>query len=178
MADASVNGMVAPHGGKLVDRVLSGAAREEALQRVSSLKRIALNARTMSDLELLAGGAYSPLEGFMGEADYRTVLREMRLASGLPWTLPITLAVRRAAADTLRDGDEVALVSPWEEPLGILRLEERFLYDGREEARLVYGTEDPRHPGAAYQLTRGDVCLAGKRSEEHTSELQSQSNLV
>ena len=126
------------------------------------MKRIALNARTMSDLELLAGGAYSPLEGFMGQADYRTVLREMRLASGLPWTLPITLAVRHAAADTLRDGDEVALVSPWEEPLGILRLEKRFLYDGREEARLVYGTEDPRHPGAAYQLTRGDVCLAGK----------------
>jgi len=162
MADVSVNGMVAPHGGRLVDRILRGAALEEASRRASSLKRIALNARTMSDLELLAGGAYSPLEGFMGKADYRSVLDDMRLANGLPWTLPITLAVRRSAADALRDGDEVSLVSPWEEPLGILHLEERFLYDGREEARLVYGTEDPRHPGAAYQLTRGDVCLAGK----------------
>jgi len=157
-----VNGMVAPHGGRLVDRILRGAALEEASRRASSLKRIALNARTMSDLELLAAGAYSPLEGFMGKADYRSVLDDMRLANGLPWTLPITLAVRRSAADALRDGDEVSLVSPWEEPLGILHLEERFLYDGREEARLVYGTEDPRHPGAAYQLTRGDVCLAGK----------------
>jgi sulfate adenylyltransferase len=136
MAEVLSNGIVAPHGGRLVDRVLRGGALEEARRRGSSLKRIALNARTMSDLELLAGGAYSPLEGFMGEADYKSVLREMRLASGLPWTLPITLAVRRAAADALRDGDEVALVSPWEEPLGILRLEERFLYDGREEARL------------------------------------------
>src|SRR5438876_2119797 len=162
MAEVHSNGIVTPHGGRLVDRVLRGGALEEARRRGSSLKRIALNARTMSDLELLAGGAYSPLEGFTGQADYRTVLRDMRLASGLPWTLPITLAVRRAAADALRDGDEVALVSPWEEPLGILRLEERFLYDGREEARLVYGTEDPRHPGAAYQLTRGDVLLAGK----------------
>src|SRR6266508_2757899 len=162
MADVSLNGIVAPHGGRLVDRFLHGGAREEARQRASSLKRIALNARTMSDLELLAGGAYSPLQGFMGEADYRSVLHEMRLASGLPWTLPITLAVKRAAADALRDGDEVALVSPWEEPLGILHLDERFLYDGREEAHLVYGTEDPRHPGAAYQLTRGDLCLAGK----------------
>ncbi len=162
MADVSVNGMVAPHGGRLVDRILRGGALEEARRRASSLKRIALNARTMSDLELLAGGAYSPLEGFMGKADYRSVLDDMRLANGLPWTLPITLAVRRSAADALRDGDEVSLVSPWEEPLGILHLEERFLYDGREEARLVYGTEDPRHPGAAYQLTRGDVCLAGK----------------
>jgi sulfate adenylyltransferase len=116
----------------------------------------------MSDLELLAVGAYSPLEGFMGEADYRAVLREMRLANGLPWTLPITLAVRRAAALALREGEDVALVTPWEEPIGILHLEERFPYDGGEEARLVYGTEDPRHPGAQYQLTRGQVLLAGK----------------
>ena len=130
---------VAPHGGKLVDRVRGGEARKEALDRAPSLRRVALNARTMSDLELIAIGAYSPLEGFMGEADYRTVLREMRLASGLPWTLPITLAVRRAAADALRDGDEVALVSPWEEPLGILRLEERRLGPlrryGRQEGK-------------------------------------------
>ncbi len=162
MADSSVNGTIRPHGGRLVDRVLRGEALEAARQGASSLRRIALNARTMSDLELLATGAYSPLEGFMGKADYRTVLHEMRLTTGLPWTLPITLAVRRAAAAILREGDAVALVSPREELLGILHLEERFLYDGREEARLVYGTEDQRHPGAAYQLTRGDVCLAGK----------------
>ncbi len=162
MAQASVGTTIPPHGGVLVDRVLRGEARDEAGRRVSSLKRIALNARTMSDLELIAVGAYSPLEGFIGEADYRSVLHEMRLANGLPWPLPITLAVRRADADTLREGEEVALVSPWEEPLGILHLKERFPYDGREEARLVYGTEDPRHPGAHYQLARGDVLLAGK----------------
>src|SRR5712691_11427477 len=151
-----------PHGGRLIDRVLRGDALQGAREHASSLKRISLNARMMSDLELLAVGAYSPLEGFMGEADYRAVLREMRLASGLPWTLPITLAVRQAAADDLREGEDIALVTPWEEPIGILHLEERFPYDGREEARLVYGTDDPRHPGAAYQLHRGDVLLAGK----------------
>jgi sulfite reductase (ferredoxin) len=113
------------------------------------------------DLELIAVGAYSPLVGFMGEADYRSVLHEMRLVDGLPWTLPITLAVRRAAASTLREGKDVVLVSPREEPLGILHLEERFPYDAREEARVVYGTEEPSHPGAAYQFTRGEVCLAG-----------------
>src|SRR2546426_8989414 len=153
---------IPPHGGKLIDRVLHGEAREEAISRAPSLRRIALNARTMSDLELIATGAYSPLEGFMGEADYRSVIHDMRLAGGLAWPLPITLAVRRSAADTLRVGEDVALVSPWEELLGILHLEERFPYDGREEARLVYGTEDPRHPGAEYQLTRGDVLLGGK----------------
>ncbi len=152
---------VPPHGGRLTDRVLSGEAREAARQRAGSLKRISLNARMMSDVELLATGAYSPLEGFLGQADYRAVLRDMRLANGLPWTLPITLAVKRTAADQLREGEDVALVTPWEEPIGILHLRERFPYDGREEARAVYGTEDPGHPGAQYQLTRGDVLLAG-----------------
>ena len=162
MADVLTNSTILPHGGRLVDRTLQGEALEEALRRASSIKRIALNARTMSDLELLAVGAYSPLEGFMGQADYRSVLGEMRLHNGLPWTLPITLAVRRADADGLREGEDVALVAPWEEPLGILHLEERFPYDGREEARLVYGTEDPRHPGAEYQLSRGEMLLAGR----------------
>ena len=68
---------------------------------------------------------------------------------------------RQAAADQLRVGESVALVTPWEEPIGILHLEERFPYDGREEARLVYGTNDPRHPGARYQLNRGEILLAG-----------------
>jgi hypothetical protein len=116
----------------------------------------------MSDVALLAVGAYGPLEGFMGEADYRGVLRDMRLANGLPWMVPITLAVRKAAADALREGREIALVTPWEEPIAILHVEKRFPYDGREEARRVYGTDDARHPGAAYQLNRGGVLLAGK----------------
>ena len=161
MAEAAVHRAIPPHGGRLIDRVLGGGALEEARERTSFLSRIALNARTMSDLELIATGAYSPLQGFMGRADYHRVLTEMRLANGLPWTLPITLAVRRADADALKEGDDVALVAPWDETLGILHLEERYPYNGREEARLVYGTEDPRHPGAEYQLSRGDVLLAG-----------------
>ncbi|PYO02953.1 MAG: sulfate adenylyltransferase [Candidatus Rokuibacteriota bacterium] len=152
---------IPPHGGRLTDRILRGDALRDARERIGSLKRIALNARMMSDLELLAVGAYSPLQGFMGEKDYRAVLHGMRLADGLPWPLPITLAVRRRAADTVREGEQIALVTPWEEPLGILHVEERFPYDGREEARVVYGTDDPSHPGAQYQLTRGDVLLSG-----------------
>src|SRR4029077_656592 len=93
---------------------------------------------------------------------YRSMLRDMRLANGVPWPLPITLAVRKSTADSARDSKDITRVTPWGEPIAILRLEERFPYDGREEARLVYGTDDPRHPGAAYQLTRGDVLLGGK----------------
>src|SRR5216117_2283613 len=99
---------VSPHGGRLINRVLSGDALAAARERATSLTRLALNARMMSDVELLAVGAYSPLDGFMGAADYRSVLRDMRLANGLPWTLPITLAVRKAAADQLREGQDVA----------------------------------------------------------------------
>src|SRR5260370_28875413 len=101
---------VAPHGGRLVDRVLRGEALVEARNRAASLKRISLNARMMSDVDLLCVGAYSPLEGFMGRADYASVLRDMRLANRLPWTLPITLAVRNAAPAELRAGEDVALL--------------------------------------------------------------------
>ncbi len=152
---------IPPHGGRLVNRVLTGEARSEALGRAVELPRIALNARAMSDLELLAVGAFSPLEGFMGLAHYRRVLQEMRLAGGLPWTLPITLAVKRDGAESIKEGSPVALVAPWEEVLGILHLEEKYTYDLREEARLVYGTEDLGHPGVAYLMGRGDMLLGG-----------------
>ncbi len=155
-------GLITPHGGTLVNRTLDGEARPEALGRAAELPKIALNARAMSDLELLAIGALSPLEGFMGRADYLRVLEEMRLSSGVVWTLPITLAVKRADADQLREGSPVALVAPWEEMLGILHLEERYHYDRREEARLVYGTEDLAHPGVAYLMGRGEVLLGGR----------------
>ncbi len=157
----AVTDAVAPHGGTLVDRVLVGPARAEALGRAAGLPRVPLDERAMSDLELLAVGALSPLDGFMGRADYLAVVHGMRLAGGLPWTLPITLPVARATAAPLRDGAPVALVAPSGDLLGILHLRERYAYDLREEARLVYGTEDPAHPGVAALMERGEVCLAG-----------------
>jgi sulfate adenylyltransferase len=154
--------LIKPHGGRLVNKILVSDARDDAIAKARSLNRIALNARTMSDLELIAVGAFSPLEGFMGQADYSTVLTEMRLANGLPWSLPITLAVRESDAESLKVGEEVALVAPWDELLGLLHLEEKFRFDKKEEARLVYGTEEERHPGVAYLYTRGELLLAGK----------------
>jgi ATP sulfurylase len=158
----SDTGLIAAHGGRLVNRVLVGEERAKALARTAELPKIALNARAMSDLELLAVGGFSPLDGFMGQADYLRVLGEMRLASGVVWTLPITLAVKREDADQLREGFPVALITPWEEVLGILHLEERYHYDRPEEARQVYGTEDLGHPGVAYLMGRGEVLLGGR----------------
>src|SRR5512142_245926 len=94
-------GEIAPHGGELVDRLLIGDARAQAAARASGLKRLALNAVNLSDLELLAVGALSPLTGFMGKRDYASVVESMRLSSGLVWSVPITLAVTREVANAL-----------------------------------------------------------------------------
>lgn len=155
---------IAPHGGKLVDRILEGDARSEAEERAQSLPQVALNARTISDLELISTGAFSPLEGFMGREDYQSVVKNMRLADGLPWSIPITLAVDKEEAEGLKPGGDVALVNPRGQLLALLHLEEIFPYDKRDEARLVYRTEEEAHPGVAYLYQRGDVLLAGKVS--------------
>jgi len=145
----------------LICRVAGEEERRSLIERASRLPRVRLNARQLSDLELIAVGAFSPLEGFMGEADYRSVVGRMRLANGLPWTLPITLAVGRDEADDLPVGNEVALATDADEPAAILALSEKYGYDKREEAALVYGTQDEKHPGVAALYAQGDVLLAG-----------------
>lgn len=152
---------IPPHGGRLVNSVLAGEARIEAEARARDLPWISLNARAVSDLECLATGAFSPLRGFMCRADYERVVHEMRLKSDLLWTLPITLAVAGEEATALSEGREAALLDPGGELLGLLSVEEIFPHDNREEARLVYGTEDARHPGVQYLFQRGDMLVGG-----------------
>ncbi len=154
--------MIQPHGGRLIERVLSGPAREAALERAKSMPRLKLDAESVSDVENLATGVYSPLEGFLGEKDFRNVLAHMRLANDLPWTIPIVLDVDRAAADGLKIGDEVALVDDADEPVAILSLEEKYGYDKTEMSEKVFGTTDPAHPGVAQVMGMKDVLLAGK----------------
>ena len=100
------------HGGELLDLTVGGDEREALLKRAPTLPTLRLNARSLSDLELLGNGGFSPLRGFMGRADYDSVVESMRLASGLPWSIPVTLAVGREEARELRDGDEAALIPP------------------------------------------------------------------
>ena len=159
--DGDVGAPIPPHGGRLIDRALTGEARAAAEGRARDLPTISLNARAASDLECLATGVFSPLEGFMGRADYEGVVREMRLKDGLLWTLPITLAVDAEGAGTLREGREAALLSADGQLLGLLSVGEIFSYEKREEACLVYGTEDARHPGVEYLYRRGELLVAG-----------------
>ncbi|GBD13990.1 Sulfate adenylyltransferase [bacterium HR24] len=151
-----------PHGGKLVSRVLPPERRAEAEERIRSLPVVRLDARQLSDLQMIAQGAFSPLEGFLCREDYRNVLRHMRLADGTVWSLPITLAVDAESARSLKEGQEVALAAPDGQSVGLLELEEVFPYDKEEEAQSVFRTTDPAHPGVQALLQRGDVLLGGK----------------
>ncbi len=152
---------IAPHGGTLGDRVLRGRVREVALEEAAGLKKIPLVPTAISDLELIAVGAFSPLTGFMTQADYRSVVEDMRLSNGLVWTIPITLAVSRQQADELREGEAVALVEGGSHILGILQLAEKFTYDKEREAAQVYRTTEDTHPGVARLYAQGEVLLGG-----------------
>ena len=149
-----------PHGGALVDRVLQGDARQHAQQRAQTLLRIPLSPVNLSDLELIAIGAYSPLTGFMSQGDYVSVVREMRLTNGLVWSIPITLAVTDEVAAGIREGQEVALCEG-ERPLAIMTVTEKYGYDKQEEAGQVYRTTDEAHPGVARLYRQGDTLLGG-----------------
>ncbi|AWR87412.1 sulfate adenylyltransferase [Meiothermus taiwanensis] len=149
----NVVSLPSPHGGTLVERVLEADPQEFA-----HLPALELDAQGYADLELIATGVYSPLQGFMGEADYRRVLEEMRLSGGLPWSIPITLAVPRSQAVLYRR--RVRLV--WNgKTVGLLEVEEQYQPDKRQEALAVYRTANPAHPGVAALLARGEVYLAG-----------------
>ncbi|URR35753.1 sulfate adenylyltransferase [Thermosynechococcus sp. HN-54] len=152
---------IAPHGGILVNRILSPEQKQAWLARADQLPRITLDERAVSDLELIAIGGFSPLTGFMGQADYERVVEEMYLANGLPWSIPITLSVSTEVAARLEIGQTIRLDNAAGQFLGILELTEKYTYDKRREARCVYRTEDDKHPGVKVVYEQGEINLAG-----------------
>jgi sulfate adenylyltransferase len=141
---------IAPHGGHLISRFPEDNRRAELRGRASELPVIPLDIRAMCDLELIAVGAFSPLEGFMTRDDYTAVVERGRLASGLPWTVPIVVSATKAAAAGVREGGDCALRAPDGRLLAVLHVREKFEYDRRKEAQSVYRTTDEKHPGVAY----------------------------
>jgi sulfate adenylyltransferase len=154
-------GSIAPHGGVLVNRDLTGAVRDAALDRSRSLPSLVLGPTAVSDLELLAIGGFSPLTGFMTSAEYRSSLHDMHLTSGVVWPIPVTLAVSSDEAKGLREGQEIALCEPGGRVLAILTLAEKYTYDRQIEAQKVYRTTEEKHPGVARLYAQGDVLLGG-----------------
>lgn len=153
---------IAPHGGILVNRIATLDQRQEFFDKAESLPRVQLSDRSISDLQMIAIGALSPLKGFMNEADYRSVVKQMRLSNGLPWSVPITLSVTEAVADTLKEGTLVRLDTPAGKFAGILELAEKYRYSKEEEALNVYRTDDLKHPGVQVVDKSGPVNLAGE----------------
>lgn len=153
---------IAPHGGILVNRIATLDQRQEFFDKAESLPRVQLSDRSISDLQMIAIGALSPLKGFMNEADYRSVVKQMRLSNGLPWSVPITLSVTEAVADTLTEGTLVRLDTPAGKFAGILELAEKYRYSKEEEALNVYRTDDLKHPGVQVVDQSGPVNLAGE----------------
>ncbi|MBI3651567.1 MAG: sulfate adenylyltransferase [Acidobacteria bacterium] len=154
---------IAAHGGKLINRELTGVERETLLEQTSAMPKMKLRPREIADLEMIANGAFSPLEGFMCEADYMAVRGNKHLATGLPWTIPVTLSTTDDGAATLQAGDDVALFAD-DHLLGVLHLEEKYRYDKQREAERVYLTTETAHPGVAALYEQGDWLLGGKIS--------------
>ena len=154
--------LATPHGGPLVQRCLDDdAVRVEALAASQQLTSVTLDATAEADLELLGSGGYSPLTGFMGHSDFETVLTDMRLASGLPWTIPIVLGARQDVAAGLRAGQQLALRRSDGQVCGVLTLEQVYPHDPVSHAEAVFGTSSPDHPGVQRVLQLGDVLLGG-----------------
>jgi sulfate adenylyltransferase len=149
------------HGGRLINRELKGVERETLLEKAPGMPRLTLRAREVSDFEMIANGAFSPLEGFMCEDDYIAVRGNKHLASGLPWTIPVTLSTSDELAGALKEGEEVALFADEDHLLGVLHLRQKFRYDRQREAERVYLTTDLAHPGVRSLFEQGDWLLGG-----------------
>lgn len=151
----------APHGGTLINRIVSPEQRQEFLSKADSLPQVTLDDRACSDLVMIAIGGFSPLTGFMGQADYEPVVTDMRLASGLPWAVPVTLSVEEAVANPLTIGSLVRLNDSAGRFVGVLELTEKYAYDKVKEATHVYRTDEDKHPGVKVVYDQGPINLAG-----------------
>jgi sulfate adenylyltransferase len=164
---------IAPHGGQLVDRFLTGAALAAAQDKAKSLTSIQVDGYTAFEIDGIAKGIYSPLTGFMNQAQVRSVLDNMLLKPGVAWTVPILLHVSQEDGDKISVGEEVAIQDETGATVAIIKVSEKFGLDKNEIAEKVYRTTDEAHPGVAYTYSHGPVYLAGdidvlqERTVEH-----------
>jgi sulfate adenylyltransferase len=155
--------LVPPHGAEsLKPLLLPEVERADEIERARHLQQVPLSSREVSDLFMLGMGAYTPLDGFMGEADWRSSVEHMTTADGLFWPIPITLSCTQGQADSIGAGEDVALVDGDNgELLGILTVEEKYAIDRDLECSHVFRTTDPSHPGVAKVMAQGPVNLGG-----------------
>ena len=153
---------IAPHGGELVDRLAPEEERAERLREAEGFPTVIVGPRTLSDLEMISTGVFSPLTGFMGREDYESVVETMHLSSGLVWSMPITLNINDDEANGVEEGDEVALADGEGRIVATMTVTDRYAYDKGREAKAVYRTEDGNHPGVAALYRQGSTLLSGE----------------
>jgi len=152
---------ITPHGGKLVNRVLEGAAAHAAAAQAGSYRHLTLSPREQCDLEMIAIGAFSPLTGFIGKADFASVCKDMRLADGTVWPIPVTLCPPDDLGSSINEGDRLALKDGKGRLLGTMSVHEKYPHDKELEIPNVYKTTEDAHPGVAQIRKQGNWCLAG-----------------
>ena len=155
-------GLVPPHGGKLLPLLVRSSERDEVIKEAKTLQKVRLNSKEVSDLIMLAMGAFSPLAGFIGREDYESIVAEMRLKNGLLWPIPVTLSISEEEAGKIKEGQRIALLSSDnDEIMASMLVEEKYSYNRHREARQVFRIDDTEHPGVRSIYKQGEIYLGG-----------------
>ena len=157
----SQSSLIAPHGGTLVNRIVNADQAASLKARAVKLPAVTLSAKQACDLEMIAIGAFSPLTGFVGQADFQSICKDMRLTSGLLWPIPITLAVDDQTKSTLKTGEQAALYHSDGTLMAVIDVADIYTHDKKLEIPNVFRTEDSAHPGAKAVLDEGDWLIGG-----------------
>ena len=153
--------MISPHGGVLVGCFVKDVELKNLEQKANKLSSITVSKRVLCDIEMMAIGAFSPLNGFVGENDYKSIVENMRLSNGLVWPIPITLQVKKEEYEKIKNQKEITLKNDLSETAAILNLEGIYKPDLKKEAELVFKTTDTNHPAVKYLFESGEYYLAG-----------------
>ncbi|MEM1391945.1 MAG: sulfate adenylyltransferase [Cyanobacteria bacterium P01_H01_bin.150] len=158
---SQIKALIQPHGGKLINCLLSEKESKQTLSRALNLPRLILSNRNIADLECIATGVYSPLEGFVNEQEYNSIVKDMRLPNGLAWSIPVTLQIPESEAEQYKLDSEIALAHPNGNLLAVMTVNSKFKPDQNFEAEQVYRTSEEAHPGVKAMLQEGNVYLGG-----------------
>jgi sulfate adenylyltransferase len=155
--------LIKPHGSnKLKILLLAGEEKKEELKKASTLKKISISSRETGDLIMLGIGGFTPLNGFMGHDDWKGICKDMKMANGLFWPIPITLSVSGDVAKSLKINEEVTLVSDeTNEIMGTMKVKEKYQIDKNFECKHVFATDDPEHPGVKMVMEQKEWNIAG-----------------
>ncbi|HEY7087554.1 MAG TPA: sulfate adenylyltransferase [Tepidisphaeraceae bacterium] len=153
--------LIPPHGGTLVNRIVDSAKAQALTKEAAGLTKVVLSPREACDLEMIAIGAFSPLTGFMGQKDFEGVCKNMRLANGTVWPIPVVLSPADDVTAKINPRQKIALYDDKNRLMAVMSVTEKYPHDKKLEAPNVYKTEEDAHPGVAIVRKQGNFCLAG-----------------